>query len=63
MRTGARSHIKQSWFKLLTERETIAARIGRGEAVTREQIEHSQRNDSEPTLFDLSEFDAHRDEG
>jgi hypothetical protein len=47
---------------LLTEREALAAKIGAGEPVTRAQIEHSQKDDS-PTLFDMSEFDAHRDEG
>ena len=49
-------------YKLLTEREALAAKIGAGEPVTRAQIEHSQKDDS-PTLFDMSEFGAHRDEG
>jgi hypothetical protein len=49
-------------YKLLTEREALAAKIGAGEPVTREQIERSQRDVSEPTLFDLAPFDRHRDE-
>jgi hypothetical protein len=50
-------------YKLLTEREALAAKIGAGEPVTKEQIERSQRDVSEPTLFDLAPFDQHRDDG
>jgi hypothetical protein len=49
-------------YKLLSEREALAAKIGAGEPVTREQIEHSQRDEAQPNLFgDIAP--THRDEG
>jgi hypothetical protein len=51
VRTGARSHIKRSWFKLLTEREAMAHRLANGEKVTHEEIERLQRDEAQATLF------------
>jgi hypothetical protein len=61
VRTGARSHIKRSWFKLLTEREAMAHRLANGEKVTQEEIERVQRDETQATLFgDIAPM--HRDE-
>jgi hypothetical protein len=60
-RVGRRS--VRGRYKLLSPREALAAKIGAGEPVTKEQIERSQRDVSEPTLFDLAPFDQHRDDG
>jgi hypothetical protein len=51
-------------YKLLTEREALAAKIGAGEPVTRAaQIEHSQRADAQPSLFSEPLAGMHKDEG
>jgi hypothetical protein len=62
VRTGRHSVIKRSWFKLLTERETMAHRLANSEKVTREEIERVQRDETQPTLFgDITPM--HKDEG
>jgi len=50
-------------YKLLTEREALAAKIGAGEPVTRAQIEHSQKDQSQPSLFSEPLAERHRDDG
>ena len=62
VRTGVGGHsvVKHSWFKLLTDREALVARIGQGKPVSRAEIE-ALKDEPEPTLFDISPT-GHRDE-
>jgi len=60
VRERGHSVVKRSWFRLLTDRQAAAAKIGQGQTPTKEELDAAARDDS-PTLFDMEPFDSHRD--
>src|SRR5258708_39379687 len=51
VRVGARSHIKRSWFRLLTQRQSVAFRIGMGQPVSDGERARAQEDDTQPSPF------------
>jgi hypothetical protein len=49
---------KRGYFKLLTAREAVATRLGRGKPVSRAEIEALE---GQPTLFDIEAKERHRE--
>ena len=54
---------RAGYYMLADARQAAAAKIGAGVALTQADRDAAANDHREPTLFDMSEFGAHRDEG
>jgi hypothetical protein len=64
VRERGHSVVKRSWFRLMTDRQIAAAKIGQGQTPTKAEMDAALKDDSDqPSLFSEPLAERHRDDG